>query len=273
MLTINELLYSRGLPKNAKVKFVRHADNREPVVDNYKFDVEKFLYWQGEQSKPIFHECEFLISFLGMDGKRSRFIGVFKVEGFILKENNRFQYNLTEVQGFEDIKDRVIVDWVSLPRSWHQWTANVEAKPIIEVLPSETFYAKAFSDYLDFILDFSELKSIIKNRDSFKEWHLMLAAVKGIYLILDKFTGNKYIGSAYRENGILGRWEKYANTNGHGNNKQLKALLAADNNYARHFQFTILMTLPKTMTATEVIKREVLFKQKLGTKSFGLNSN
>lgn len=101
----------------------------------------------------------------------------------------------------------------------------------------------------------------------------MLSAVKGIYLILDKSTGNKYIGSAYRENGILGRWVEYADTNGHGNNKQLKALIEKDFKYARHFQFTILMTLPKTMTATEVIKREVLFKQKLGTKSFGLNSN
>ena len=101
----------------------------------------------------------------------------------------------------------------------------------------------------------------------------MLSAVKGIYLILDKLTGNKYIGSAYRENGILGRWGEYVNTNGHGNNKQLKELIEKDNNYARHFQFTILMTLPKTMTATEVIKREALFKQKLGTKSFGLNSN
>ncbi len=101
----------------------------------------------------------------------------------------------------------------------------------------------------------------------------MLSVVKGIYLILDKSTGNKYIGSAYRENGILGRWEEYVNTNGHGNNKQLKDLLANDKNHARHFQFTILMTLPKTMTAAEVIKREVLFKQKLGTKSFGLNSN
>lgn len=273
MLTINELLYSRGLPKNAKIKFIRHADKRTPVLDSYKFDIEEFLYWQGEQSRPIFHGCEYIISFLGMDGKKSRFIGVFKVEGFIVKENKKFQYNLIEVKGFDDIKERVIVDWVSLPRSWHQWTANVEEKPIIEILPSNTFHNKSFSDYLDFILDFNELKNNVKNRDGFKEWHLMLSAVKGIYLILDKSTGNKYIGSAYRENGILGRWEEYASTNGHGNNKQLKALITKDNNHARHFQFTILMTLPKTMTATEVIKREVLFKQKLGTKSFGLNSN
>ena len=101
----------------------------------------------------------------------------------------------------------------------------------------------------------------------------MLSAVKGIYLILDKSTGNKYIGSAYNEDGIMGRWQEYAITNGHGNNRQLIDLLSIDNSHGRNFQFTVLMTLPKTMTAPEVIKREVLFKQKLGTKSFGLNSN
>jgi len=101
----------------------------------------------------------------------------------------------------------------------------------------------------------------------------MLGAVKRIYLILDKLTGNKYIGSAYRENGILGRWQEYVNTNGHGNNKRLKELIEKDKNYARNFQFTILMTLPKTMTSLEVIKREQLFKKKLGSRLFGLNEN
>jgi len=70
---------------------------------------------------------------------------------------------------------------------------------------------------------------------------------------------------------LLKEWKEYANTNGHGNNKKLKALLLSDKNYARHFQFTILMTLTMTMTKNEVIKREELFKLKLGTKSFGLN--
>ena len=151
--------------------------------------------------------------------------------------NNLFYYDLKEVEGFEDIKGRVIVDWISIPRSWHQWISNVEEKPIIEILLIDTFHRKSFSDYLDFILDFSELKEIIKNRSTFKEWYLMLSAVKGIYLILDKSIGNKYIGSTYRENGIFGRWEEYVNTNGHRNNKRLKELIDSDKNYSRHFQF------------------------------------
>jgi hypothetical protein len=236
MLTINELLYNRGLPHNARIKFVRHADKRLPLYDQYRFDIESFLLYQREQSKPIFHKCDYIISFLGEESLRSRFLGVYKVDGFKLNPKNSFEYNLTEVKGFEDIKERVIVDWVSLPRSWHQWMSNAAEKPVIEILPIDTFHKRTFSDYLDFILDFGELKEITQNKDAFKEWHLMLGAVKGIYLILDKSTGNKYIGSAYRENGILGRWQEYVNTNGHANNKRLKELI--ENLKKPHFRFT-----------------------------------
>ncbi len=274
MLTINELLYNRKLPKDAKVKLVRHADKSFPLLDDYKFEVDKFLAYQREQSKPRFHKCDFIVAFLGEHGKKSRFIGVFKVNGIKTLPNKHFYYDLLELDDFHDIKDRVIVDWVSLQRAWHQWMHKVKPKPIIEILPDKTFRNRAFTDYLDFVLDFSELRNIITNADSFREWHLMLSAVKGVYLILDKNTGDKYVGSAYNEgDGILGRWREYVKTNGHGGNKRLRQLVSSDNKYSRHFQFTILMTLPMTMTKTEVIKREQLFKLKLGTKTFGLNEN
>jgi hypothetical protein len=272
-MTINELLYTRGLPQDAKIKLVRHADKRFPLLDDYKFNITNFLNYQSEQGKPLFHNCDYIVSFLGEGGQKSRFLGVYKVNGVRQAANKKFYYDLLEVAGYGDLKERVIIDWVSLPRSWHQWIHKVKAKPVIEVLPEKTFRNKAFTDYLDFILDFSELKNLINNGNSFKEWHMMLSVVKGIYLILDKTTGNKYIGSAFNETGIFGRWKSYAKTNGHGNNNKLKALISKDKHYSRYFQFTILMTLPMTMTKNEVIKREQLFKKKLGTKSFGLNCN
>jgi len=53
----------------------------------------------------------------------------------------------------------------------------------------------------------------------------------------------------------------------------LKELLQSDNNYGRNFQFSILMFLTRTITPDESIKKEQLFKNKLGTDSFGLNDN
>lgn len=100
----------------------------------------------------------------------------------------------------------------------------------------------------------------------------MLSSVAGVYLILDTVSGMQYIGSAYGKEGIIGRWEQYAR-NGHGGNKQLMELLEKDPERITKFQYSILITLPQSMTKNEVINVEMLYKKKLGSRSFGLNSN
>lgn len=71
---------------------------------------------------------------------------------------------------------------------------------------------------------------------------------------------------------MLGRWAVYARVP-HGGNKLLKELLAEDDGHARNFQYTILRTLPSVLTIAEVVRFEALYKKKLGTRAFGLNSN
>ncbi|MEF1220701.1 GIY-YIG nuclease family protein, partial [Photobacterium damselae] len=72
--------------------------------------------------------------------------------------------------------------------------------------------------------------------------------------------------------GLWQRWSEYAKT-GHGGNKQLKELCIADPLYARNFKFTVLQTLPSNVSNRDVINLENLYKQKLGTRAFGLNAN
>lgn len=100
----------------------------------------------------------------------------------------------------------------------------------------------------------------------------MLASVAGVYLIVDSKTGRQYVGSAYGEDGIRGRWTQYVK-NPDGGNKMLKELIGDDKDYASNFRFTILQTLPRTLTPKEVIKHEVLYKEKLGKGALSLNSN
>ena len=168
--------------------------------------------------------------------------------------------------GYEDLKDRVVIDWGGARR----WDQELRPKEVIEVLPAG--YVREFPGYLDFVLSYDELLQILDNPDANREWHRMLRAMAGVYLIVDTVTGKQYVGSAYGTRGILGRWEAYANS-GHGGNAYLAALLAEDPNYARNFQFTILHTLPATLTMREVVRYEVRYKQKLGTRAFGLNAN
>jgi len=274
MITIQELLYNRGLDKNAKVKLVRHKDARCDLYEKYRTDKNWFFSYQSSQSKPIFSDIDYVVSFIGEDGTSSRFIGVYRVcsqqensmyNPDILTEG-KYIYNLQEVGGFEDLKERVILKWNN-PISWHQWIKN--EMEVIEIQPG--LHYKQFTDYFEFILNFDELKEIITNQ--YIDWERMLSATKGIYLINDTKTGKLYVGSAYGEKGIWGRWSEYVKTNGHGGNKMLKELIQNDSTYGNHFQFSILMLLQKTITPDEAIKKERLFKNKLGTNSFGLNNN
>ena len=67
---------------------------------------------------------------------------------------------MREVIGqFDDLKERVIILWKNA-RAWHQWINN--NMEVIEIHPG--LHYKQFTDYFDFILNFDELKEIVKNQ-------------------------------------------------------------------------------------------------------------
>ncbi len=270
IITIQELLNARGLDAKAKVKLVRHKDARQDVYDLYRHNKEAFLEYQSAQSKPVFHDVDYIVSFIGEDGCRARFIGVYKIlEEKSMDDKHRtdpsdlYYYDMEEVGGFDELKERVIVKWNNAI-AWHQWYKNemeiIEISPGLEYMP--------FTNYLDFVLTFDELKGITKNQ--YPEWMQMLSGVAGVYVIQDTKSHQLYVGSAYSEEGIWHRWETYVNTNGHGNNKSLKALVDSDPDYAKNFTFSLLTIMSKDTPNEAVIAKEQLYKRKLGPT---LNNN
>ncbi len=111
---------------------------------------------------------------------------------------------------FEDLKDRVIIEWGKSTRAWAQWLRD---KEVLEVLPKG--HVRPFPGYLDFVINYEDLRSVCLNSSANAEWHRALSSVAGVYLIMDQVSGLQYIGSAYGKDGILGRWMNYAR-NGHG---------------------------------------------------------
>ena len=60
MLTINELLYNRGLPKGAKIKFVRHrrasyAVHMSILLPKKFFSSGLPLLWRGNEGEALFY--------------------------------------------------------------------------------------------------------------------------------------------------------------------------------------------------------------------------
>lgn len=116
------------------------------------------------------------------------------------------------------------------------------------------------------------LNKIVSDSMLYENWHTALSSVYAIYLIVDTTDGKQYVGSAYGDGGLLGRWKCYVETK-HGGNKEMVDLICNHPERFQHFQFSILQILPKMITNEGVIQMESLYKKKLMTKEFGLNQN
>jgi hypothetical protein len=278
MIGLYELLSARGFDLAAKAKMVRHEDRRYNI-DQLRQDGQLEFY-QGYQSRTIF-ECRHVVVFLGQPYQRALLYGVYRVasrhtsDGKVphgLKHREwaapgRFWYDLERMPAFRDLEDRVVIEWGPSTRSWHQWLRDRE---VTEIFPSG--YVKEFPGYFDFVLSYNELRDIVNNAVANREWHRMLRAVAGVYLIVDRTTGRQYVGSACGEGGILQRWAAYVKT-GHGGNKLLREMVSSDATRVQNLDFTLLQTMSRTATQAEVVACEQLHKRKLGSRVHGLNSN
>jgi hypothetical protein len=68
------------------------------------------------------------------------------------------------------------------------------------------------------------------------------------------------------------RWREYAKS-GHGGKLRLKDLCGLNAGHPPAFTFSILDTFSRTLSRDEALSLESFFKQKLGTRAFGLNAN
>lgn len=283
IVTIGELLKLRGLDTTKNIKLVRHKDARQKKVVNgeeiegspydwYRSDKEKFIAYQSHQHNEVFKDVDYIVSFIGEEGTLARFVGVYKVGTY---NNTNQTYGIVEEPGFDELKERVIIEWGQSSLAWHQWLhkGNERAfrndKEVVEITPGFDYI---FPGYDDIILTLPQLQEIVNKE--YPEWKKMLSAVNCIYVIADNQEGRIYIGSTYNKKGIWGRWEEYAKTNGHGNNVELKQLYEKDANcFKNQFTWSILKILPIGISENEAVETETLFKRKLGRKACCLNRN
>lgn len=285
--SIQELLKGRDAEFDAskRIKLVRHQDNRKPderlilgtkyegsLLQLYRNRKALFLDYQREQKRCNFDKTEFIVSFIGEPNMEARFVGVFRNNGIETElSNERCLYDFQEVSGFEVLKERIIIDWGASALGWHQWM-NENIKPVVRIDRGFTDgNIPIFTSYNDVLLNYDSLSLIFRKQN--EEWKSKLEACNCVYLILDKLTGKQYVGVTYNKTGIWGRWADYAK-DGHGNDKDLSELIEKDPSYGKdNFQWSILETLPLNVLPEHAIDRESLYKEKLGTRSFGYNNN
>ncbi len=128
-----------------------------------------------------------------------------------------------------------------------------------------------FPGYNSVLLSYHMLKTLV--RENNPSWRAALSNVAGVYLITDTTSGKLYVGSACGGKGIWQRWLDYAK-NGHGGNKELRALLKKKGvNHASLFQFSLLEVCDLNSSEEDVIGKESHWKNVLLSREFGLNKN
>lgn len=143
---------------------------------------------------------------------------------------------------------------------------------VVSELLREPYAGEQFPGYENISHDFSALETVFKINKL--DWKNALENTKGVYLIVDKQNGKKYVGSAYGNLGIWARWRSYMDTK-HGGNDELKKVIQKKGvDYARkNFQMSLLEHWPARTDDKVIRERENHWKKALLSRKFGYNRN
>lgn len=239
---------------------------------------DNFTKDQNIQTKKNF-ERNYILSFCEINKNGEwLFVGIYKSSGVkeIIKDKNTGkELNIYDTELIEEGKEfigKLVVGFdlkeesPSAARQRYRYLESLLDK--MEVLELKREKVKVeFPGYDNVNVTWRELKSLIET----PAWKTALENQKAVYLIVDTKTGKKYVGSAYGDNMLLGRWRNYI-ANGHGGNKLLKPL---DFEYIKeNFKYSILEIFKSSVDDEIIINRESFWKEVLLTRTeFGYNDN
>jgi hypothetical protein len=243
---------------------------------------------QGEKVERAMVSANYVVSFIGHEPGKALFVGLYSIKEWKPLSRKQFwtipanvELNSFGMKGFtEDSprssvlcfdlvltefyahwKGKLIVGWPGLERSWYRWAHKPgNEMPILAILDESALDA-AMPEWNEINLTWEEL-CVLPAR-----WRSALSQWRGVYYIFDTSDGKGYVGSAYGDTNLLGRWLDYA-ARGHGGNRLLRQ------RDPRNFRFTILQRVSPDMDANDVIRLESTWKERLHTRQpFGLNDN
>lgn len=276
-LYLDEIIKMKGLdPK--RVLLIRHSKAHERFRLCYERNfVEEYTQIQ---EAGFGKNYDYWMVFISDKGTKAKYYATYEVTDVkpLLKENipdgfpvpimfdktEDRQHILKDTHFLDDLKNRLVIDWGGSTISWYQKGSN--KKEIVSI------YSNEFLGYENTILSFHQLKDIVDNPFAHEDYVSALKNIYAVYLISNTKTGKLYVGSAYGDLGLFGRWEEYVKTH-HGGNKLLREYLKTDPKGYENFQFSILQIFAMNTKDEIVINAEGLFKKKLLSKEFGYNDN
>ncbi len=241
---------------------------------------------QGEKLEKAMQSAAYVASFIGHQAGKALFVGLYSIgktkpltykefwqipayielgklgmRGFA-KDSDRTSclwFDLAPQEFYQAWKGKLVVGWPPPERSWWR-RAHKNEFPVLTIL-EDSALVSAMPEWSSIVLKWEELGILPAH------WRVALSQWRGIYYIFDASDGKSYVGSAYGDKNILGRWLNYS-TSGHGGNSQLRK------RNPENFHFSILQRVSPDMDVDEVIQLEAAWKTRLHTRApHGLNDN
>ena len=268
-IKLNDILnFSQEELKNTKIKFnLMFAGNWNPIEIFKNSDMKTLMegqYWNYSKQK-IFKEGQTTIGFIRIKDDLWLLFHI----GKVTKDLNVFNgigYEHEELLEYKKYFGRLIVKYKNTSQNLARHAIPlIDECEVYEILP-DIFDNDIFPGYDSVNLSWSDLSRVLE-KDS---WKTALQNQKGVYLITDTSNGKMYVGSAYGERMLLGRWEDYVKT-GNGGNKELKEL--SFDHIKQYFRYSILDIFKSTIKDELIISRETWWKEVLLTRNFGYNKN
>lgn len=261
--------------QNYKVKFNVYNGYEEPlmVMSRSYEEICDWIAWKKEKDDLPRPRVIAFVRYYTVSQEQWIFAGAYEV---IKKSNfydiqNNVGYDLIPVPEYQNLYGRLVVEYKNTTQQLKRNAENVLNEIKVVELLKKPYNGVEFEGYNNINLTFQELEVIIKN--NVDEWKRKLENVTGIYMLFDRSTGKKYIGSAYGENGIWKRWGDYIYSNNGGN----KEMLQLDNDYIRsNFTFTLLEWYAIGTDFEFIISRENYWKKVMLSRKmdgYGYNDN
>ena len=225
----------------------------------------KGQYWNYKRNKS-YKEGQITIGFIRLQDNDLWLL--FHI-GRVTKDLNKLDgvgYEYEVMSDYEKYFGRLIVKFKNKAQTMIRLADSVMDECMVEQILPNTFDNDIFPGYDKVNVSWDELSRVITK----DVWKTALQNQKGVYLITDTSNGKMYVGSAYGENMILGRWQSYVRT-GSGGNFELKKISVE--HIKNNFEYSILDIFKSTTDDKTILSRESWWKNVLKTRKFGYNKN
>jgi len=268
-INLNDILRIENIG-NTKIRFnLMFDDNWNPIELFKNGDIQTMLdgHYYNYAKKKSYKVGQTTIGFIKVKPNENLWL-LFHI-GKVTKDlniRNGVGYEYEDLIEYDKYFGRLIIRFDNKSQNMiRNATSVIDDCFVSQILPDK-FDNDIFPGYENINLSWFDLKRVVEKNN----WKTALQNQKGVYLIIDSSNGKKYVGSAYGENMVLGRWKQYLK-NGHGGNKELKTI--PFDHIKKNFRYSILDIFKSTIDDKVIIQRESWWKEVLLTREFGYNKN